>query len=513
MSRSKRAVVIGAGLGGLSAAAFLSKNGFKVELFERNPHPGGYACSFVRGRFEFEAALHELSGIGPPDHRGSCYRLLEACGVAPRVEFLPIDDFYTSIFPDFTVTVPHDWEGAADAYAEQFPDERKGIANLLKLMRNIYRELGELSSLSGPVDFLTMPAKSTHLMRSFGLTTEQVIDREVKDPRLKALFCDIWGYYGLPPSRLAWLLFAVANASYIEHGPSHVKGTSQALSNAFVAAIEDNGGMVHLRNGVKKIEFDGGRVTGVITDQGEAVPADYIVSNANPITTCYDLLGQENVPSSYLKSLAEGHVALSTFNVYMGLDCPAADIGATGHEYFMHDSYDQDEHYRAGFKTERQPYWVLTNYNSADPEFSPPGTSVMVLTCVVDGTAWTQIPPERYVDVKERVAAETIAATDKRFPGLADHIEVAEVSTPLTNMRYSGNPNGSILGYDYDLNGSPMMRLPNRGPLERLYFAGAWVRMGGGFETCMQSGMLAYGEVMKDYKGVKGIARAMPMIP
>jgi phytoene dehydrogenase-like protein len=513
MGRSKRAIVIGAGLGGLSAAAFLSKNGFKVEVFERNPHPGGYACSFVRGRFEFEASLHELSGIGPPEHRGSCYKVLEACGVAERVEFLPIDEFYTSMFPDFTVTIPHGWQAAEEAYAEQFPEERKGISNLLKLMRNIYREIAELSSLGGPLDMITMPAKSTHLIRSLGVTTQQVLDRELKDPRLKALFTDIWGYYGLPPSRLGWLLFAVANASYIEHGPYHVKGTSQALSNAFVSAIEDNGGVVRLRNGVKKIECSDGRVTGVVTDEGEFVEAGYIVCNANPITACYELLGAENVPSSYLKALAEGHVALSTFNVYMGLDCPAEKIGASGHECFMHDSYDQDAHYRAAFTTNRQQAWVLTNYNHADPEFSPPGTSVVVITTVVDGTAWTRIPPERYVEVKERLARQMVEATEERFPGLSDHIEVAEVSTPLTNMRYSGNPNGSILGYDFDLNGSPMMRLPNRGPLEGLYFAGAWVRMGGGFETCMQSGMLAYGEVVKDHKGVKGIARAMPMMP
>ncbi|HEY5527409.1 MAG TPA: NAD(P)/FAD-dependent oxidoreductase [Candidatus Anoxymicrobiaceae bacterium] len=508
--KTKRAVVIGAGLGGMSAAAYLSKNGFKVDVFERNPHPGGYASSFVRGRFEFEAALHEISGIGPPEHRGGCYHVLEGCDVARRVEFIPINEFYTSIFPDFTVTIPNGWEAAEAAYAEQFPRERKGISRLMNQMRQINDELGALAKIKGPLDALSIPRKSAHLIRSFGITTEQAIEREISDPKLKALFCDIWGYYGLPPSRLSWMLFAVANATYLEYGPYHIKGTSQALSNAFVSAIEENGGTVHLRNGVRKINTVNGKVTGVVTDEGETVQAPYVVSNANPITACYDLIGKENIPASYLKSLAEGHIAISTYNVYMGLDCPASDLGVSGHEYFMHDSYDMDAHYRAMFTTDKQQYWVLTNYNHADPEFSPPGTSVMVITAVVDGTAWTRIPPDRYVETKERFAQQMIDATSERFPGLADHIEVVEVSTPITNMRYSGNPNGSILGFDYDVTGSPMMRLPNRGPLEGLYFAGAWVRMGGGFETCINSGMLAYGEVMKDVNGVKGLARAMP---
>jgi len=316
--KTRHAIVIGAGLGGLSSAAYLSKNGFKVDVFERNPHPGGYACSFVRGRFEFEAALHELSGIGPPDNRGGCYKVLEGCDVARRVEFLPIDDFYTSIFPDFTRTIPHGWEAAEEAYCEQFPAERKGISRLMKQMRQLMREISLLSKASSPLDMLTFPVKGSHLIGSMGLTTAQALNREISDPKLKALFCDIWGYYGLPPSRLSWQLFAVANASYIEHGPYHVKGTSQALSNAFVAAIEENGGKVHLRNGVKKIKVAGGKVTGVVTDEGETVNASYIVSNANPITACYDLIGKENVPASYLKALAEGHVAISTYNVYMG---------------------------------------------------------------------------------------------------------------------------------------------------------------------------------------------------
>ncbi|HEY5501838.1 MAG TPA: NAD(P)/FAD-dependent oxidoreductase [Candidatus Anoxymicrobiaceae bacterium] len=508
--KAKRAVVVGAGLGGLSAAAYLSKNGFKVDVFERNPHPGGYACSFVRGPFEFEAALHELSGIGPPENRGGCYKILEGCDVARRVEFLPISDFYTSIFPDFTVTIPHGWEAAEAAYAEQFPAERKGISRLLDTMRRMSEEIKSFADAASPLDLVAFPVKASHVVRALGTTTAQVMGREISDPKLKALFCDIWGYYGLPPSRLSWMLFALANASYLEHGPYHVKGTSQALSNAFVDAIQENGGKVHLRNGVRKIDVRDGRVTGVVTDEGETVRAQYIVSNANPIATCYDLLGKENVPRSYLKALAEGHIAVSTFNVYMGLDCPGEAIGATGHEYFINESYDQDEHYNAMFTTGMQKYWVLTNYNSADPEFSPEGTSVMVLTTVLDGVAWTELEPARYVETKERLAAQLIAATDRRFGGLADHISVVEVSTPLTNMRYSGNPGGSILGFDYDVIGSPMMRLPNRGPLEGLYFAGAWVRMGGGFETCIQSGLLAYGEVMKDVNGVTGLARQLP---
>lgn len=508
--KDKRAIVVGAGLGGLSAAAYLAKSGLKVDVFERNSYPGGYACSFVRGQYEFEASLHELSGIGPPDNRGGCYRVLEGCDVARRVEFLPIDDFYSSIFPDFTVKVPHGWAAAEEAYCSRFPQERKGISRVLRAMRKIYDATSEASRISKPSDALALPFKAGDLVRSLGITTAQALDREMADPRLKALFTNIWGYYGLPPSRLSWMLFAVANASYFEHGPYHVKGTTQALSNAFVESIEENGGRVHLRNGVTRIEVADGRATGVVTEQGGKHQADFVVCNANPITTCFKLIGAENVPADYLKALAGRHIAVSTFNVYMGLDCPARDLGLDSHEMFINEGYDDDEHYLKMFTTERPSYWVVTNYNHADHDFSPPGTSVVVLTTLMDYTAWAHLPADRYRETKDRLAHEMIEATDRHFPGLKDHIALAEVSTPITNMRYSGNPGGSILGFDYDVAGSPPFRLSNRGPLERLYFANAWVRMGGGMETCITSGMFAFGEVMKDLRGTKGLARLLP---
>ena len=108
------------------------------------------------------------------------------------------------------------------------------------------------------------------------------------------------------------------------------------------------------------------------------------------------------------------------------------------------------------------------------------------------------------------MAREMIDAANEAVPGLKDHIAVLETATPITNMRYSGNPGGSILGFDYDLTGTPALRLSNRGPLEGLYFANAWVRLGGGYEPCITSGYLACGEIMKDIRGAGPLERMLP---
>ena len=106
MPRNYDVIVIGAGLGGLSAATYLAREGLDVLLLERHVVPGGYATSFVRGRYEFEVALHELSGIGTPDRRGGLYRYLDYLGVASKVEFINIPNLYRAIFPDLDITLP-----------------------------------------------------------------------------------------------------------------------------------------------------------------------------------------------------------------------------------------------------------------------------------------------------------------------------------------------------------------------------------------------------------------------
>jgi all-trans-retinol 13,14-reductase len=85
-------------------------------------------------------------------------------------------------------------------------------------------------------------------------------------------------------------------------------------------------------------------------------------------------------------------------------------------------------------------------------------------------------------------------------PGLREHAEVVEVSTPLTNMRYAGTMGGSIYGFSQPPRDNMVWRMRHRGPLAGLYFVGAWTQPGGGFEPTMMSGQMAGSAIVSKSK-------------
>ena len=496
MSERYDAIVIGAGLGGLSAAARLASEGLGVLLLERHNVPGGYATSFVRGRYEFEVALHELSGIGPPEKRGSSYEYLDRIGVADKVKFVRIPEMYRAVFPEVDLVMPVGREAYEATLCEAFPHAADGIRSFIEVVFRLGREIQTLEKAGGPGNYWTLafryPTLGRHVMASWG----SVLRRYVKDPGARAVLSQLWGYFGSGPEKAPFTYFAAALSSYMKVGPTHIKGRSQALSNAFVAAIEEAGGRVLFNAGVREITTSNGKVTGVSTEDGRSFESDWIVSNASPVTTCRDLLAGNRAAAKFLGGLKCATPSSSSVNVYLGVARSPEELGLGVHENFVNADYDQESHYERMKTLEEPGVTLVTCYNTVLPEVSPPGTSMMVLTTLQMGEHWLELKPEEYVATKNRIADAMLRQAEKIAPGLREYAEVLEVGTPLTNIRYTGNPDGAIYGFANTPDYHTALRMGPRGPIAGLYFAGAWSQPGGGFQPSMESGHSAANRVL-----------------
>ncbi len=492
------AVIIGAGLGGLAAATKLARAGLSVKLFERHVQPGGYATTFMREGFEFEVSLHELSGIGRPGARGPLWRALTDLGVAERVDFLEVAPLYRSLAPGIDLRVPPGFEAALSAFSEAFPHERRGLANVFKFFKGVQEDaIAATGSGSMPGAAETL-RKYPRLIHAATVPLSALLDAELDDPGAKLGIAQIWGYFGLPPERLSLLYFAVGAASYFRYGASYPKGKSQALSNAFEASFREAGGELALGRGVHRIEVAWGRVTGVVTEDDERVAAPIVLSNASPHHTLTELIPAHAVPAAVLKRNLSLQPSLGSFCVHLGLSRSAEELGMRDHEVFVQSSHSITAHYESYRRVAPPEAFLIGCYNVTDKEFSRSGTTVTALVSLACGQAWAKLPPADYPAAKNRLADAMLERVERIYPGLRDAIRVAVVTTPLTNIRYTGNPHGSVYGYANTPAQNPAWRPGYRGPLKGLWFAGAWTRPGGGFEPCIESGWLAARQIIAD---------------
>jgi len=479
-------VVIGAGNAGLTAAAALAQGGAKVLILERHNIPGGCATSFCRGRFEFEVALHQLSGIGTPEKPGPLRMVLDQLGVMDQLTFMPMTDLYHVMIPgQLDLLLEPDRNRAVAALKDRFPEEADGIEAFFDL---VYRVFGEVIGAFYFKDPAVHPDKYP-LYFKYGLKPLQaVLDEHIRSPLLRAALTPYWTYMGLPPSRLAFIDMAAMLFAYIEFLPYHLKGGSQALSNALASRITACGGRIRYSCPVERILLENGRVAGVALTGGETVQARQVISNASKVATFVEMMDPDQVPEAVWGELKRTSLSPSAFTLYLGLDRPPEALGITSSTNFILGHTDADAVYeRMKIRDiDQRDGLMMTCYSLIDPDFSPPGTSQAALITLKFGDAWLQVPPAQYAAEKYRVAEGLLQQAERVFPGLRGHIEEMEIATPITHMRYLGTPRGAIYGFEKHIKDSPVF-LPNRMHIEGLYLAGGWTGANG-FQPTLESG-------------------------
>ncbi len=486
-------VVIGAGNGGLTGALTLAKAGRKVLLLERHNVPGGCATSFVRGRFEFEVALHQLSGMGSDERPGPLRSVLGELGVLDKLEFVEMENLYRVVWPDTLDIILHAERAAIiETLQQRFPKEKEAIPGFFELVYGFSMEM-----IQGV--FFRDPAISKEkypLFFKYALTpTQKILDGFFEDPLLKALLGIYWSYLGVPPSRMPFGDFAIMFFAYIEFKPYHLKGGSQSLSNALLDEFLMNGGEARFNCGAQKIDISNGRVKGVTTEHGDTVLTRYVLSNASILETYLNLMDPEEAPHNALEAYRSSTIGPSAFTIYMGFDCEPGDLGIQETTNFITTTTDMDKTFSLWKTLEQQDVALFTCYDVADPEFSPKGASQAAFVSLQYAEPWYLVPPHQYYDTKYRYADGMLKLAERVFPGIRDHIEEMEVATPMTHLRYLGHPGGAIYGFDQFAKDSAYF-MTSTSPVQGLYFAGAWAGSGG-FQPTLTSGRSSARAILK----------------
>lgn len=501
--RQQRVIVIGTGAGGLSAAAFLAQRGFDVLALEQSSQVGGMLNPYEREGFVFNPGVHYL-GQGAPGE--ALERLLNALGLSAAALLAEMDpdgyDVYR--FPDFEV---HACRGAAayrDRLAAQFPASAADIDKFFEAVAELGRLMRSLAHLQSPGRLgwsdLWNALQSAPLLRYLKASFGEFLDHTVHDPRLKAVFAAPCFDYGLPPSRASAFVGLLVIDHYLD-GAHFPRGGSGALRDALQQVATAGGAAFRTDARVTRIEVSDGRAHRVGLATGETLEADAVVAAIDPRLVFGQLIDADAVPKKLAERVRHLESSISALALNLGVNRDLREIGLGAFNLCSYPGIDIDALYEPCFHGRLPREWSLfISPNSLkDPSgrMAPPGkTTLEVMAPAPYGLfgAWAGMPAadrgNDYRELKRRLQDEMLNQLDQRLPGVVEHLDVIELSTPLSMENWVGAVDGGLYGPAQTPGQSVPFRFATSTHLPNLFLAGAGV-YGGGILPCLQSGRAA----------------------
>ena len=481
-SKSSRGkvVVIGGGLGGLSAAIRLAKVNFEVNLYEASDQLGGKCRveNFSGHAFDTGPSLFTLPAV---------YRDLFLKTGAPLEEelsLLPVDPAFDYHFPSGKrLTLPNaSRAGVAEAITETFGEksgsEWRTLMDRAEAMWEVSREPFVESELRGFLPLLRRPGflKSLKTIAPFTSLREMATDY-LSTPELITLIDRYATYTGSDPRKAPAVLLTIA---YIEQvfGAWHIEGGIGKLSAALEKRANALGVSIRLNSPVASITTDRNRVTGIVLADGEKISADYVISNVDARFTYDKLLGATKGGRGERRKLARATPSFSGFYLLLSLSGPRDN--QQHHTVSFPKDYDLE--FDALFST-LQPVVDPTLYicSPNDPSMAPQGSeSWFVLVNAPrhsesgDGFNW--LTP----GVAESYSKHLLQLLITR--GLLDKTRLIEsrYRSPADLQEMFNAPGGSIYGNSSNGPNAAFNRAANRSPISGLFLVGGSAHPGGG---------------------------------
>ncbi len=486
------AIVVGAGLGGLSCAAALAKKGLKVAILEKEKKVGGFATKFSRKagkdiKYEFDYSLQICKAL----HEGGILRtILKDIGVFDNLDIKHLDTFVSVKFPDFEIDIAMGCSAFQEQLVELVPDEKEGIEKLFNTIKKLDEESTAIQENPpdglGPDEFAEKyPLFNKYLTAS----SDDFLADYVQNPKISAMINQFTAVFGLPPNRMSAVIYIPIVMKLISDPNYYIQGGGYSLSLALRDAIVKYKGDLFLGNEVERIIIEDGKCAGVKTKKGDIFKAPFIVCNAAAPVVFEKMIDSSVVDTEYLNQIRTPEIDCSTIVGLFGLKGTAEEIGYDKNMTII-GSYDLNTEFDRLMAGEyKGGQFSLINNTVVNPGDTPEGRTILQLLMNCDGKQWCGLDKEVYKKKKAELTEILIDRVAELIPDVRERIEVVVVATPHTVERYTSNPNGTVFGYRNTPTGHSIFRPNPETPVTGLYLAGAWGFQGSGYVPAIISGV------------------------
>jgi len=477
----KEIIIIGGGLGGLAVGAYLQINGYKTRILEMANQSGGICVTWKRGDYIFDGATNYLPGSSP---KSNIHPIISEILDFKDLDIYDYDEFIRIEHKGETFRVYTDADKLEQEMLRIAPEDKKPIREFIGAAKKFgaydlpFEKAPELLS---PFELLPFALKNMGLFLfrlKYGGMSVKKFAQKFKNPLMREMFQQIFPHHAhfavmAPMAPIGWMHHNVAG---------YPRGGSKKIISMMEKKYLDLGGTIEFFHRVTKVLVQDDTAVGVLCDNGKQYDAARVISSVSTYNALYHLLEGKFLSSAIKRNYSSIPAFTALVQVSLGIartfegeaeksNLPLSTPIQLGEET-MHD--------------------MMVRICSFDPMFAPPGkTAVIVQLRTHDYQYWYDLrekDPTRYKKEKDRVANEVIAALDTRFGSIREKVEVIDVATPATYLRYNDLWKGAHQGWSPvpGVIGKPMKKkIPG---LERFYLTGQWISPAGGIPAVIAMG-------------------------
>lgn len=478
------AIVVGSGMGGMTAAVMLAKQGKAVLLLEQNSVVGGLTQTYERGGYRWSTGLHYIGDVAHP--KTMTHRLFDYV-TDGQIEWAPMPETYNKmVIGDRTFAVPAGREAYTAALKDWFPAEADAIDRYMDLVFAVSKTSAPYFGQKAIPHALVQPALEdmcAPFHRASDQLTRDALLALTDNEDLIAVLCGNWGDYSSPPHRSSFAMHCMLNKHYM-NGGSYPVGGAGRLADAMMPIVEAAGGQVFHSAEVAHILIGDGRAQGVMLSSGEKVSAPVIISNAGVQNTFGRLMGEDAAAAAGLDQCLDAvEDTYALVGINLGLNCTGDELGLSPQNIWAHPGPDfkasLDAH-KADFNAPF-PWHFITFPSVKDPVWDEefPGKSTIEMYAYTNFehfSAWADTRWRKrggtYEARKDAIKERLLAELEKYVPDVRGAIDVCEVSTPLTYETFTKRQRGGFMGIESTPGRFRQTWLRAATPIKGLYLTG-----------------------------------------